>query len=100
MKEPKRAPFKACGFIVEEIEIKRPTVTVLRNPNSLADKEKDLMVCGICGSLNNYQKKYCGGCGAKFKKVTLEEFNKLEAAVKKQEDQDIVKNQMSITDFI
>jgi hypothetical protein len=102
MKEAiKRAPFHNTGeFIVKEEMVSRPVVTVLRDNNCFARKEQDLIVCGCCGSLNNYKKKYCGGCGAKFKRVTLEELKKLDAEVKKQEESDINKNQLNLFDYV
>lgn len=101
MKEPKRAPFHNTGeFIVKEEEITRPVVTVLRDKNTFARKEKDLIVCGCCGSLNNYKTKFCGGCGAKWKRVTLEELKKIDAAVKKIENSDLNKNQITIEEFL
>ncbi len=100
MKVLKRAPFRDVGYIIDEQTITRPTVTVLRDENSFANKEKDLIVCGVCGSLNNYKKNYCGGCGAKFKKVSLKEFKKYEEMIRKEEESDLQKNQLSIEDYL
>ena len=95
----KRADF-AGEFIVREEVVTRPVVTVIREENSLARNEKDLIVCGCCGSLNNYKKKYCGGCGAKFKKIKIEEARKLDQQIKEREENNIEKNQMNIEDFL
>ena len=79
----KRAPFSG-EFIVKEEEVLRPVVTVLRDKECFARGEKDLIICGVCGSIMNYKQKYCGGCGAKFKRITLEEAKKLDVQVKEQ----------------
>lgn len=99
MNELKRAPFSG-EFIVKEEVITRPVVTVLRDNNSFGSNEKDLIICGVCGALNNYKKSYCGGCGAKFKRVTLEEAKKINAQIEEQENNELNKNQMNIFDYI
>ena len=82
--EIKRADFSG-EFIVKEEAVTRPVVTVLRDKDCFARGEKDLIICGVCGSLNNYKKKYCGECGAKFKRINLEEAKKMDAQIKSEE---------------
>ena len=64
----KRADF-AGEFITETKVVNRPIVTVNRCGDMIANKEKDLIVCGNCGSLMSHKAKYCMGCGAKFLKI-------------------------------
>lgn len=64
----KKATF-GCEYIVKEEKILRPTVTVNRTGRGLANGERDLIVCGICGGVMSSKARYCMGCGAKFKPI-------------------------------
>ena len=64
----KKADF-AGEFIVDTKKVSRPVVTVNRCGDWIANGEKDLIVCGCCGSLMSHKAKYCMGCGVKFLKI-------------------------------
>ena len=103
--EIKRAEFSG-EFIVKEEVVTRPVVTALRDKNAFACGEKDLIICGVCGSLVNYKAKYCCGCGAKFKRINLEEAKKMDAQIKSEGhgkttgDLSDSKGQMDLEDWI
>lgn len=54
-------------YVVKEEKIARPIVTVNRTGRGLANGERDLIVCGMCGGVMSSKAKFCMGCGAKFK---------------------------------
>lgn len=66
-------------YIINRERTDRPVVTVNRTGKGLANKETDLICCGMCGSIMTYKAKFCFECGAKFKKVKdVQEYRKLQ----------------------
>lgn len=82
-------------YIVKKENVSRPTVTVNRTGKGLATNERDLIVCGCCGSVMSSKASFCMGCGAKFKKIkSIDEYRGFEALMNRQID-----GQMSIKDL-
>ena len=78
------------GYQLEEKQVKQKVLAAIRDPSNI-------IICPECGGLNK-SRKYCGGCGSKFKVVTPEELRKIEAQYEGQNE--VERNQISIEDLM
>ena len=90
----KKASFNG-EYIIEEVKVVRPTVTVNRT-GGFATREKDLIICGVCGAVMSCKASFCMGCGAKFVKIK----NPMQYERYKLKEKETLDGQLFIDDII